>query len=262
MHRVGQLGHDHRHRVVLGSAVDQVLVDLVGDHPQAVLRRPTGRWPRSPRAGRPPRWGSTATRTGAPSSVRCVAASNWSTVTRNPLVASVGMTTGTPPARTIDLGVGGPVRGQHEDLVARVAQDGERVGDGLLPAVGHQDLRRGDLEAGVTPGLDGHGLTQLGKAGRGGVLVVRGSRQASTAAATMASGVGKSGSPAPKPMTLSPWALSALALASTARVAEGDTAAARAEIRRSVMVAGGRPRRARFLGAQPWCHDSIRDRHP
>jgi phosphoserine aminotransferase len=44
-------------------------------------------------------------------------------------------------------------------------------------------------------------------------------------------GVGKSGSPAPKPMTCWPAAWSALALASTARVAEGATAATRREIR-------------------------------
>ena len=37
----------------------------------------------------------------------------------------------------------------------------------------------------------------------------------------MGAGVGKSGSPAPKPMTFSPAALSALARASTASVAEG-----------------------------------------
>src|SRR5271157_6022972 len=51
----------------------------------------------------------------------------------------------------------------------------------------------------------------------------------------MCAGVGKSGSPAPKPITCSPAAWSALALASTARVAEGVTAAARREIRRSAV---------------------------
>ena len=51
------------------------------------------------------------------------------------------------------------------------------------------------------------------------------------AAWTMGSGVGKSGSPAPKPMTGSPAALSALALASTARVADSAMAATRAEMR-------------------------------
>src|ERR1700683_1867248 len=51
----------------------------------------------------------------------------------------------------------------------------------------------------------------------------------------MWAGVGKSGSPAPNPMTCSPAACSALALASTARVAEGATLAARREIRRSAV---------------------------
>src|SRR5271156_662249 len=57
------------------------------------------------------------------------------------------------------------------------------------------------------------------------------SRQAASAASTMCSGVGKSGSPAPKPITCSPAAWSALAFASTARVADGETAVALAEIR-------------------------------
>src|SRR6202161_1016021 len=60
-----------------------------------------------------------------------------------------------------------------------------------------------------------------------------------TAASTMWAGVGKSGSPAPKPITCSPAACSALALASTARVAEGATAAARAEIRPREACTGG-----------------------
>src|SRR5271166_5847943 len=54
----------------------------------------------------------------------------------------------------------------------------------------------------------------------------------------MCSGVGKSGSPAPKPMTCSPAAWRALALASTARVADGETAAARAEMRWPTAVLG------------------------
>jgi phosphoserine aminotransferase len=58
-----------------------------------------------------------------------------------------------------------------------------------------------------------------------------GSRQAATAASTMWAGVGKSGSPAPKPTTLSPAALSAFALASMARVADSATAPIRVEIR-------------------------------
>ena len=38
--RVGQLGHERRHRGELVVAVGEVLVDLVGDHPDAVLDRP------------------------------------------------------------------------------------------------------------------------------------------------------------------------------------------------------------------------------
>ena len=37
---IGELGHDDGHRVVLDVAVDEVLVDLVGHHPDAVARRP------------------------------------------------------------------------------------------------------------------------------------------------------------------------------------------------------------------------------
>src|SRR4051794_21501103 len=47
----------------------------------------------------------------------------------------------------------------------------------------------------------------------------------------MGSGVAKSGSPAPKPITSRPAALSALALASTARVADSLIAAIRADTR-------------------------------
>ena len=70
-----------------------------------------------------------------------------------------------------------------------------------------------------------------GSPGVGEYLWLWGSRQASTAASTMAAGVEKSGSPAPKPITSSPAALRALALASMARVAEAATAETRAEIR-------------------------------
>src|SRR3954462_12336439 len=58
-----------------------------------------------------------------------------------------------------------------------------------------------------------------------------GSLQAATAASTMYAGVGKSGSPAPKPITGRPAALSALALASTASVADSAMPPMRAEMR-------------------------------
>src|SRR5579872_750567 len=54
----------------------------------------------------------------------------------------------------------------------------------------------------------------------------------------MAGGVGKSGSPAPKPMTCSPAACRAFAAASTASVADGETAPTRREIRERTVVEG------------------------
>ena len=53
---------------------------------------------------------------------------------------------------------------------------------------------------------------------------------AAAAASTTYAGVGKSGSPAPKPITGRPAAFKALALASTARVADSAIAEIRAEI--------------------------------
>src|SRR3954467_13759396 len=64
----------------------------------------------------------------------------------------------------------------------------------------------------------------------------------------MSLGVGKSGSPAPKPMTSRPAALRALALASTARVADSLIAAIRAETRRAAdsgMAPSSQPSRGR-----------------
>src|SRR4051794_16491792 len=58
------------------------------------------------------------------------------------------------------------------------------------------------------------------------------------AASTMCGGVGKSGSPAPKPMTGSPAALRALALASTASVADGAMLLIRWEMRATVRDSG------------------------
>ena len=133
---------------------------------------PSGRWPRSRPAGRRRRSGWTATRRAAP----------WCWGSRPPRAGRRGR--GSRWSRPVDdhrhaagqgdgLGVGGPVRGRHEHLVAGVAQDGERVGDGLLPAVGDQDLRGGHLEARVPLGLGRDGLAQLGEAGRRRVAVVR-----------------------------------------------------------------------------------------
>src|SRR3954469_5081254 len=73
------------------------------------------------------------------------------------------------------------------------------------------------------------------------------SRHARAAASTMLAGVGKSGSPAPKPITFSPFAFSALALASTASVADSAMAARRADVR----FTGGTPDRMVPVGCAP-----------
>jgi hypothetical protein len=60
---------------------------------------------------------------------------------------------------------------------------------------------------------------------------IRGSWQAFSAAITMWSGVGKSGSPAPNPITSCPAARIAFAVVSTVRVADGAMPPMRCEIR-------------------------------
>ena len=56
------------------------------------------------------------------------------------------------------LGVGGPVRSGEEDLVAGVDDRRERLEDGLLAAVGHDDVGGVDLVARVAQRLGGDGL--------------------------------------------------------------------------------------------------------
>src|ERR1700742_1325823 len=74
-------------------------------------------------------------------------------------------------------------------------------------------------------------------------LCIFGSAAARTAASTMYPGVGKSGAPAPNPMTGRPAAFSALAFASTASVADSEMADTRADIL--------------VVGMQPWCHPPL-----
>ena len=69
------------------------------------------------------------------------------------------------------LGIGGPVRGRTDDLVARVAQRGERGEHRVLAAVGDQHLAGLTGEPGVAQRLRGDRLAQLGQAGGRGVLV-------------------------------------------------------------------------------------------
>ena len=70
------------------------------------------------------------------------------------------------------LGVGRPEGGEHDDLVARVAQHGEGIRNGLLAAVGDQHLLRRHREVGIAQGLGGQRLAQGRDPARRGVPVV------------------------------------------------------------------------------------------
>ena len=70
------------------------------------------------------------------------------------------------------LGIRRPVGGEHQHLVAGVAQHRERVGHGLLAAVGDEHLVGGHLVARVAQGLGGDRLAQGRDPGRRRVAVV------------------------------------------------------------------------------------------
>ena len=87
-----------------------------------------------------------------------------------------------------------------------------------------------DVVAGVPGGLVRDRLAQLGQARPPGCTCGTAARRRPAERPRRCSpGVGKSGSPAPKPMTGRPAAFSALALASTASVADSEIAEMRAE---------------------------------
>src|SRR3954451_12736154 len=81
-----------------------------------------------------------------------------------------------------------------------------------------------------------------------------GSLAAAIAASTMYPGVGKSGSPTPKPITGRPAALRALSLASTAREADSALLPIRAEIRDRGEAADGDEGEEVCWLTRPSCH--------
>ncbi len=154
-----------------GVAVDQVLVDLVGDHPDAVLHGPAADrldlLRRVDGAGRVRRRVEQQ-HLGA-RGPRGLQLLDGDQVTGR----LVGGHHHRNTARQGDrLGVGGPVRRGQQDLVARVDQGLKRLVDGLLAAIGHQHLTGLHGVVGIAPGLRGDGLAQLRQAGRRAVAVV------------------------------------------------------------------------------------------
>ncbi len=138
---VGELGHHRQDRVVLGIAVDEVLVDLVGDHHHPVLQRPAADGldlvagvDRPGRVGRRDEHqclGARRTRRlelvdGHPEAGRLVGVEH----------------DGHPAGEGDRFRVGGPVRRREQDLVALVDQHRERRVHRMLAAVGDHDLLR------------------------------------------------------------------------------------------------------------------------
>ena len=168
---VGDLRHGDGHRHVLGAVVGQVLVDLVGDHPDAVLGGPA-----------PDGLDERARRDRA-RGVRRRAPQQRLGVRRARGLEGldgrqeVGGLVGAQDHRLAaghahGLGVGRPVRRGQQDLVARVDQRREGLEHGLLAAVGDEHLARLDLPARVPRGLRRDRVAQLGEPGGGGVAVV------------------------------------------------------------------------------------------
>src|ERR1700761_2682094 len=91
-----------------------------------------------------------------------------------------------------------------------------------------------------------------GRPAAGVYLCIFGSAGASTAAPTMGLGVGGAGAPAPNPMTGLPAAFSALAFASTARVADSEMADTRADILVVGMLPWGHLRDHDHQLVSPW----------
>ena len=153
--------------------VQQVLVDLIRDDPDAVLEGPLadrgqllGRVDAARRVGR--RAHEQHLRAGGARGLELLDAH---------LVVLVGTREhldGGRAGELDDLGVRGPVGGRQDGLVAGAQQRAEGLEDCLLAAVGDDDVGGGDLVAGVAQRLGGDGLAQRREAGGGRVAVHRG----------------------------------------------------------------------------------------
>ena len=157
----------------LGILVQEMLVDLIGDHPNAVLEGPL--------ADRPGFSGGVDAarrirRRAVQEDLRALGARSFELFDAD-LVVLLGAGEngdGDAAGEFDDLGVGRPVGGRQEGLVARVEDGGECLEDGLLAAVGHENLSGIDLISGVSQSLLGNCRTQLGQTSGGRVAVHRG----------------------------------------------------------------------------------------
>ena len=170
---LGELRHRLQDRGEARVAVDQVLVDLVGEDPQAVLQGPAA--DRLDLLGAVDRAGRVRRR-DEQQHLGALGPGRLQLLHRGQVAGGlVGDHVDRHAAGQLDrLGVGGPVRGRHDDLVAGVQQGREGVVDGLLAAVGDQYLVRRDRHAGVAQRLVRDRLLQLRQpAGRRVLVVLR-----------------------------------------------------------------------------------------
>jgi hypothetical protein len=148
-----------------------VLVDLVRDHPQLVLLGPrTDRRDLLFVVNRTRRVGGRHEEKHF-----CPGAESGIELFEVYLVATLGSRRhldGHPSGEPNGLWVSGPIGRGQQDLVAGVEQGGKDLLDGLLAAVGDEDLRCVNREPGVASSLDRDGLTQLRETGGRRVLVV------------------------------------------------------------------------------------------
>ena len=170
---VGQLGHQLDDVRALRVLVQQVLVDLIRNDPDAVLEGPLA--DRGELLGRV----DAARRVGGRAHeqhLRARGARGLELFDAH-LVVLVGAREhldGGRAGELDDLGVCGPVRGRQDRLVAGAQQRGECLEDGLLTTVGDDDVGGRDLVAGVAQGLFCDGLAQRREASGGRVAVHRG----------------------------------------------------------------------------------------
>ena len=175
-------------------------------------------------------------------------------MTWNPVSSSVSMIFGDAAGERDRLRVRRPVRRGQSTSSPGSHSAANAVNTACLPPFVTSTWPAGAVEPAVALGLRRRSPRAARAARRpacsGGSS---GREHAATAASTMCSGVGKSGSPAPNPMTFSPCAFSALALASTASVADSAIAASRAVFIARQSVRGRLTARVRRMLALPRC---------
>ena len=168
---VGHLRHEGRHRRKRVGAIGEMFVDLVGDHPDAVVGGPLADG--GDLLGRVHRAAGVVGRDEQQNlGARCLRALElFHRHSETHLFGGVD-DDGDSARKDDGFGIGRPVRRGTDDLVTRVAQRRERDEHRVLAAIRHQHLTRLAVESAVALGLHRDRLAQFGQAGRGRVAVV------------------------------------------------------------------------------------------